>query len=262
MLCCREPGKLYRPSRLLSRCVITLIAACVQLEKESLSLILFQEIRRTRRYRREIESYLDDCLIPGARPIYFFLPLFLTHALSLFFIFPFLRFDLSSSFLFPSSFFFSFFYSRRRVDINIAEFREKIYFFLFLTFALSFFYFSFSSLRSFLFLSFSFLFLLFFSFFFYSRIDIDIAEFREKIYLFLPLFLTFALSFFYFPFSSLRSFLFLSFPFLFLLFFSSFFYSNRYRWCIDIAEFREKIGSVFAVHSSVADGAATIPFAG
>ena len=107
MLCCCEPGKLYRPSRLLSRCVITLIAACVQLEKESLSLILFQEIRRTRRYRREIESYLDDCLIPGARPIYFFLPLFLTFALS-FFIFPFLRFDLSSSFLFPSSFFFSF----------------------------------------------------------------------------------------------------------------------------------------------------------
>ena len=150
MLCCCEPGKLYRPSRLLSRCVITLIAACVQLEKESLSLILFQEIRRTRRYRREIESYLDDCLIPGARPIYFFLPLFLT----------------------------------------------------------------------------------------------------------------FALSFFIFSFSSLRSFLFLSFSFLFLLFFSSFFYSNRYRWCIDIAEFREKIGSVFAVHSSVADGAATIPFAG
>lgn len=128
MLCCREPGKLYRPSRLLSRCVITLIAACVQLEKESLSLILFQEIRRTRRYRREIESYLDDCLIPGARPIYFFLPLFLTHALSLFFIFPFLRFDLSSSFLFPSSFFFSFLLFFIRIDIagvSISRNSEK-----------------------------------------------------------------------------------------------------------------------------------------
>ena len=115
MLCCREPGKLYRPSRLLSRCVITLIAACVQLEKESLSLILFQEIRRTRRYRREIESYLDDCLIPGARPIYFFLPLFLTFALS-FFIFSFSSLRsflfLSFSFLFLL-FFSSFFYSRR-----------------------------------------------------------------------------------------------------------------------------------------------------
>ena len=132
MLCCREPGKLYRPSRLLSRCVITLIAACVQLEKESLSLILFQEIRRTRRYRREIESYLDDCLIPGARPIYFFLPLFLTFALS-FFIFPFLRFDLSSSFLFPSSFFFSFllFFIRDDESISISRNSEKRFIFFF-----------------------------------------------------------------------------------------------------------------------------------
>ena len=131
MLCCREPGKLYRPSRLLSRCVITLIAACVQLEKESLSLILFQEIRRTRRYRREIESYLDDCLIPGARPIYFFLPLFLTHALSLFFfIFPFLRFDLSSSFLFPSSFLF-FYFIRDDESISISLNSEKRFIFFF-----------------------------------------------------------------------------------------------------------------------------------
>lgn len=101
MLCCREPGKLYRPSRLLSRCVITLIAACVQLEKESLSLILFQEIRRTRRYRREIESYLDDCLIPGAKPIFFSS----SRNISLFFYF---SFFLLGSFLFSFSFFFSF----------------------------------------------------------------------------------------------------------------------------------------------------------
>ena len=122
MLCCREPGKLYRPSRLLSRCVITLIAACVQLEKESLSLILFQEIRRTRRYRREIESYLDDCLIPGARPIYFFLPLFLTFALSFFY------FSFSS--FFPLPFFFlplsSFlFFIRDDESISISRNSEK-----------------------------------------------------------------------------------------------------------------------------------------
>lgn len=149
MLCCREPGKLYRPSRLLSRCVITLIAACVQLEKESLSLILFQEIRRTRRYRREIESYLDDCLIPGAKPIFF-----------------------SSS---------------RNISL--------------------FFYFSFFLLGSFL---------LFFLFLFFSLL------------------------------------------FSFLFFRSTISLVYRYR----VAEFREKIGSLFAMHSSVADGAATIPFAG
>lgn len=149
MLCCREPGKLYRPSRLLSRCVITLIAACVQLEKESLSLILFQEIRRTRRYRREIESYLDDCLIPGAKPIFF-----------------------SSS---------------RNISL--------------------FFYFSFFLLGSFL---------LFFLFLFFSLL------------------------------------------FSFLFFRSTISLVYRYR----VAEFREKIGSLFAMHSNVADGAATIPFAG
>ena len=128
MLCCREPGKLYRPSRLLSRCVITLIAACVQLEKESLSLILFQEIRRTRRYRREIESYLDDCLIPGARPIYFFLPLFLTFALSFFY------FSFSS--IFPLPFFFlplSSFLFFIRDDESISRNSEKRFIFFFLS---------------------------------------------------------------------------------------------------------------------------------
>lgn len=122
MLCCREPGKLYRPSRLLSRCVITLIAACVQLEKESLSLILFQEIRRTRRYRREIESYLDDCLIPGAKPIFFSS----SRNISLFFYFS-LDFYLDLSYpLFPFSFlfpfiFFSFFSINHIARVSISR---------------------------------------------------------------------------------------------------------------------------------------------
>lgn len=121
-LCCREPGKLYRPSRLLSRCVITLIAACVQLEKESLSLILFQEIRRTRRYESNRISMIASYLALN-RSFFSFLPS--SRNICCFFF----HFDLS---FFSFSFLFLFFFAISRSTISpvyryrVAEFREKI----------------------------------------------------------------------------------------------------------------------------------------